>query len=183
MSLEAWSTAAAVASFAVITITAIAALIQLAHLRRSNQIQAVIELGNEFRAVAAQIGFVYAELPEKMKDPEFRRKIGVAINTNDHPELLACVFFEQMGMLVRWQLMDEHFIMDYAGGANRIVRCWTNLQDVIAIRRRSAPTVYQNFEYLASCAKKWLARFPDGNYPPGEERIPLTDRWADGPPA
>lgn len=178
MSAELLNALASAGTFIVVAVTAVAALVQLAHLRRSNQLQAVLDLGNEFGAIAKHIGFVYYALPEKMKDPEFRRRVGYVISADEHPELLVCVFFDQIGMLVRWELMEERFIMEYAGGANSIVRCWKNLEDVIAIRRRSAPTVYQNFEYLAARAHKWLERFPKGNYPPQEQRMPLADRWA-----
>jgi hypothetical protein len=178
VSLESWSTAAAVGTFVVITVTAVAALIQLAHLRRSNQLQAVIDLGNAFGAYAKQISFVFTMLPEKMKDPDFRRDVGRVISADEHPELLVCAFCDQLGMLVRWHLMEEQFIMGYAGGADRIVRCWDNLEDVIAIRRRLTPGAYVNFEYLASRARKWISKFPQGNYPAGEPRMPLTDRWA-----
>ncbi|MBV8282486.1 MAG: hypothetical protein JO347_10555, partial [Candidatus Eremiobacteraeota bacterium] len=45
MSLELWSTIAAVGTFVVITATAIAAVIQLRHMRSSNQITIL----NDFR--------------------------------------------------------------------------------------------------------------------------------------
>lgn len=54
---------------------------------------------------------MYHELPEKVKDPKFRREIGVVISPDEHPELL----FDQIGLLVRWQLMEERFIMEYGG--------------------------------------------------------------------
>jgi len=176
--LEAWNTVATIGTFVVITVTAIAALVQLAHLRRANQLQAVIDLGSEFGAIAKPISFGDRELPEKMKDPEFRRDVGLVINADDHPELLVCVFFDQLGMLVRWGLMEERFIMNYARGAYSIMACWNMFEDVIAICRRNAPATYENFEYLAARARRWVERFPRGSYPAGEPRVSIRDRWA-----
>lgn len=82
-------------------------------------------------------------------------------------------------LLVKLKLMPERFPMEFGGGADAILKCWTNLADVIAIRRREAPNAYQNFEFLAVRARKWLDRFPSGTYPSNEPRMQLSDRWAD----
>jgi hypothetical protein len=174
---ELWSAIATVGSFFVLTAAAAAALIQLNHLRSSNQLQALASLGDEFQQIAPQIGFVLGELPRKMEDPQFRREIGTVLDPQRHPELLVAVFFDQFGLLVKLGLMQENFILEYGGGADTIWRCWKNLEGVLAIRRRHAPTVYQNFEFLAMRAHRWLEQYPDGNYPAGQPRLPLTDRW------
>ena len=173
MSPEVLSALAAVGTFVVITVTAIAALVQLRHLRSNNQLQALIDLGQQFERVSRYYSWVYHVLPEKMKSPEFRSEIGVIVDPVLHPELIVASFFDQQGMIVKHNMMHERLIMEYGGGADVILRCWTNLRGVIAIRRERAPSVYQNFEYLAMRAQKWLARFPKGNYPSDEPRMPL----------
>src|SRR5437899_9202847 len=84
---------ASVGTFIVVAVTAVAAQIQLAHLRRSNQLQIALDLGNEFGAIAKHIGFVYNALPEKMKDPELSPRVGFVISADEHPELLVCASF------------------------------------------------------------------------------------------
>lgn len=140
MYLEVWSVIAAVGTFVVITVTAIAALVQLSHLRNSNQLQALISMGQELREMAPLAGFVYHELPKKMESAEFRRDIGLVLNRDSHPELIVATFMEHLGAMIKHRLMDEALVLDFAGGADAILRGWNNLKGVIEIRRRSAPT-------------------------------------------
>lgn len=177
MSQETLSTVAAIGTFVVIAAGTAAALVQLTHLRSSNQLQALIDLGQDLQHLASPIGFVLHELPRKMEDPAFRRQIGVVVDPQQHPELLVVLFLDRFGLLVKMKLIPEPFIMEFGGGADAIVKCWTNLADVIAIRRRELPNSYQNFEFLTMRARKWLDRFPNGTYPSNEPRIPLTGRW------
>jgi hypothetical protein len=178
MSLEVWTLIATIATFVVLAAGTIAALIQLVHLRSSNQLQALINLGQELQQMASHIGWVNHELPQKMEDPAFRHDVGLIVDPKQHPELLVALFMERFGQLVKMKLMPERFIMEYSGGADAITKVWTNLQDVIAIRRRELPNSYQNFEFLVVRARKWLERYPHGTYPSNEPRIELTDRWA-----
>jgi hypothetical protein len=164
MSYELLNSIATVGTFVVISATAVAAMIQLRHLRSNNELQAMLDLGREFQQVAPHISFVYGDLPTKMKDPQFRKEVGINIDPAVHPELIVAAFFDQCGLLIRLRLMPEKFIMEYAGGADSILRCWHNLSEVIAIRRSEAPTVYRNFELLAVHARKWLARYPRGSF-------------------
>lgn len=178
MSSDLGTTIATIGTFVVLSAGTVAALIQLTHLRSSNQLHALIDLGQEVQHMARSMGFVYHELPRKMEDPEFRREVGVTIDPEKHPELLVAVFLDRVGLLVKLNLMPEHFVMELGGGADAIVKCWTNLEDVIAIRRREAPRAYQNFEFLTVRARKWHTAFPNGAYPANEPRIPLADRWS-----
>jgi hypothetical protein len=178
MSLELWTAVATIGTFVVLAAGTVAALIQLTHLRANNQMQALIELGHELQRISPHIAFVYYELPQKMKDPEFRREVGVVIDPERHPELLVAIFLDRCGMLVKLNLMPERFIMEYSGGVDAVLKAWTNLEDVIAIRRRELPNAYQDFEFLAVRARKWHDRFPHGTYPSSEPRIPLNDRWS-----
>lgn len=178
MSLEQWTAIAPIATLIVLAAGTAAALVQLTHLRSSNQLQTLVDLGQELQRISEHVAFVNHVLPQKMEDPAFRRDIGVKIDPEHHPELLVALFLDRFGLLVKMKLMPERFIMEYGGGADAISKCWANLQDVIAIRRRELPNAYQNFEYLAVRARKWLQSHPYGTYPSYEERIKLSDRWA-----
>lgn len=77
MSLELVNTLAGLATFLLIAATGIAALVQLRHMRSSNQITALNELigvqhSAEYKAARH---FVHAELSERMKDPQFRHDL------------------------------------------------------------------------------------------------------------
>lgn len=174
MSLEILATAAAVGTFVVIAAGTAAALIQLVHLRSGNLLQAVIDLGQEVEHLAPHLGFVYHELPKRMEDPKFQSEVGRVLDPTLHPELSVAIFLDRFGLLVKMKLMPERIIMEFSGGAEAIVKCWTNLEGVIALRRRELPNSYQNFEFLTVRARKWLERFPHGTYPGNEPRISLT---------
>jgi hypothetical protein len=178
VSYESLGTLASVGTFIVITATAVAAMIQLGHLRSSNQLQAVTAFARDFDTVTPHLAFVYNDLPAKMEDPTFRREIGRVVNPDQHPELLVAVFLDRCGMLIRLRLMDERFVLEHGTGATAILQCWHNLEGVIAIRRRHAPDAYRNFEHLAIHAKAWLVRHPHGTFSATEPRLPVTDRWA-----
>jgi hypothetical protein len=178
MSYELLSAIAAIGTFVVIAASAIAALIQLGHLRSSNQLQAVTALARDMDAVVPHLGFVYNELATKMNDPAFREEIAQLVNPDAHPELSMALFFDRFGMLVRLRLMEERLIFEHGTGATAIIIGWHKLEDVIAIRRRHAPDAYRNFEYLAVRAQAWLARYPHGAFPATEPRLPISDRWA-----
>lgn len=174
MSFEAWNLVATMGTFLVIAVTAIAALVQLRHLRTSNQLQAFLSLGLQYRDVAPMIGFVYNELPTRMESAQFRKEIGVILDPRVHPELIVSGFFDMLGGLIRYHMMDEPLVLDFAGGTDAILKCWKNLAGVIEIRRRHAPGAYENFEYLAARAQQWSARFPRGTYPSSEARMPIS---------
>ena len=76
MSTELVNTFATLGTFVVIAATAIAAIVQLRHMRGSNQIEALNELREaretpEFQAALQFIG----ELPAIMRDPVFRYQL------------------------------------------------------------------------------------------------------------
>jgi hypothetical protein len=114
MSLDLVNTFATLGTFSVIAATAIAAIVQLRHMRGSNQIAALNELREttetaEFRA--AQL-FVQTELSSKLRDPAFRYQVAnTAARTEETKSLIAKAmmignFYEGMGVLVKNGLVD-----------------------------------------------------------------------------
>ena len=114
MSLELVNTFATLGTFSVIAATAIAAIVQLRHMRGSNQIVALNELREttetaEFRA--AQL-FVQTELSSKLRDPAFRYQVAnAAARTEENKSLIAKAmmignFYEGMGVLVKNGLVE-----------------------------------------------------------------------------
>lgn len=89
MSLELWTTIASVGTFLVITATAVAAVIQLYHIRSSNQIAILTEFREaiEKPEFSAALDFVRG-LDDKLKDPAFRTQLEIVPL---HAELLPIV--------------------------------------------------------------------------------------------
>jgi hypothetical protein len=172
-----WSTIFAGGTFAVIAATAIAALIQLRHLRASNQLNGLLTILRMWHDPKIQQWFDYVrdDLPEKMKDPQFRADLaGDRIDRRVHPELMVCDFWEQIGSYVKYGLLDEGSFLDVSCGT--VNTFWEMLWPVTSIRRtRLGPSLYENFEYIAVRGRQWMAKHPFGSYPKALPRIADLD--------
>lgn len=180
MSLELISTLAAVGTFLVIGATAIAAAIQLRHMRASNQLGALLDLVREFRAPSLQDAFRFVEhdLAARLRDPGYRaelERIGF-IDSRRHQEINVLNWFDEMGAVLKNGLVDENAFMDLF--SRLAVQHWETLAPAIAIlRRHRGNGQHVNFEYLAIRARVWLSRYPEGVLPPGAVRAALQDPW------
>jgi hypothetical protein len=172
MTLELWNTIAAVGTFVVITASAIAALAQLRHLRMSNQLEGLVSVFDMLQdaSVRELVNFVRHDLPEQMKDSKFREGLRhVPIDRRVHPELYLCDMYNHIGSFVRSGLIDEDTYLQTDW--YNVVLYWDLLSDAITICRAVRPHVFENFEYLASRAKAWMERHPDGDYPQSARRL------------
>jgi len=180
MGLEIWNTAAAIGTFFVILATAIAAVFELKHMQARNSLQAVLTLQREFRdpEIQESLRFVQFYLPQKIRDPQYRAELAAIgfIDSRVHMEMTACNFFNQMGTLVKNDIVDADAFLDQT---HRIIdQYWKLLSPVVAIlRRRRGDEQYQNFEYLASLSHEWRKKHPTGIYPKHVPRMPLEDTW------
>jgi len=178
MSLEAWSTAASIGTFLVIATTAIAALIQLRHLRSNNQIAAVTDLQHTFQSES----FVHkrndlvTSVPKLIADPAGRARLAAKI----FPEELGGMrdvgnFVEVLGAFVKLRIVDRRIICDPWDGI--IFTTWKELEPVIMIRREvSWPGTWTNFEYLAVICEESVIKQPGGKYPRGMRRMKIDER-------
>lgn len=184
MSLELVNTFATLGTFVVIAATALAAIIQLRHLRGSNQLAALNELretseSTEFRASAH---FVTTQLAEKLNDASFRYQIANrdSVTVDNEPLIAHTIglgnFFESMAVLVKDGLVDRELAFEIW---NRpVIRYWDHLVPVTAIIRRTIGNIaWENFEYLTVLSQDWLAAHPQGTYPSHVRRIALKDEW------
>jgi hypothetical protein len=184
MSFELWNTFATFGTFLVISATAIAAIVQLRHLRGSNQIAAINELRetHETPAFAAARYFILVELNTLMEDPAFRYQI--ADRASGTGEMQAAIqkavavgnFYEGMGVLVEAGLVDRELALKIWSGI--VTTAWEKLAPVTAIfRRKEGSGLWDNFEHLTMLSREWIAAHPNGTYPPGAPRIELKDKW------
>lgn len=182
MSNELISTLAAVGTLVVLAGTAVAALIQLRHMRASNQLGALLSLEREFRSDDLQqsFRFVQGELIYRLRDRAYRgelERLGF-IDARTHLEINVLNWFNELGSLLKNDLVDETAFMDLF--SRLAVQYWEILAPALAIvRRRRGAAQYHSFEYLAIRARKWLSDHPQGTFPKGMSRIPLVDEWLD----
>jgi hypothetical protein len=177
--ITAW---AAVATALVIGTSAVAALVQLRHMRASNQLEAILALERDFRSeeIQAALLYVQTDLPEKLKEQTYREGLARRgfIDPQKHPEVVACNWFTTMGTLLKYDLVSNATFMDLF--ARLITYYWESLSPAIAIMRRSRGEMqYHDFEYLAEEARQWIAKYPAGAFPRKIRRAPLTDAWID----
>ena len=179
MSLEFWGTIASFGTFIVIAATAIAALIQLKHMRDGNQLTGLLDvlsrvedpLFNEY------VDRAKAMLNEKLPDPNYRRSIQDSTFEREHnPWLNMANSYEWVGSLIKHRLIPEEPFMDVY--SSRLIFAWRIIEPVVAIRRRNGdPSLWENFEYLVVRAHAWEAQFPNGAYPKHASRLSIPDVW------
>jgi hypothetical protein len=171
---------AQVGTFVVVGGSVIAALVQLRHMRGGNQLQALLSLERDFRGPQLQAALTYVQehLPQRLEDPAYRRDLDQLgfIDPEVHPEMVACNWLNEMGTLVKRNLVSEGTFMDLFG--RLIVHCWKHLSPAIAImRRKRGQAQYHDFEYLAVRAAAWLQRNPQGTAPRPFARAEVADPW------
>lgn len=176
MSLELVSTIAAVGTFLVIAATAVAALVQLRHMRISNQINALTEyrqtiLSPEFFAARR---FLQERLPELAKEPSFLQRLAKPVLDDElqRPINLVGNFFENIGAFVKYGIVDRRIACDLWSGV--VVQTWKALLPVTLVRRNHlSAALWENFEYLAVISQDFMEQHPHGTYPPGTRRFPM----------
>lgn len=184
MSAE-WVTAVGtVGTFLVITASAIAALVQIRHMRGSNQIVALTECREtlespDFREAQR---FVSYELPKRLSDPQEVLRIAQpqsqfegeyqAIDT-------VANFFENLGIFVKNHIIEADLACDM--WAYILLRNWNALVPIVTFVRQDLkePRIWENFEYLAVLCEDYTKRHPEGEFPPLLRRMPEDQSFVD----
>jgi len=179
MSQETLSTVAAISTFIVIAATAIAAIVQLRHLRAQNQLTGLLTVlarvedpqFNEWVDGAREM------IKSRLPDPAYRRSIlDGTFDRKDNPWLNLANSYDWVGSLVKHNLIPEESLLDVYSG--RVIGAWDIMQAVVPLmRRRAGPAVWENFEYLVVEARKWNAQHPKGAYPKGVPRLQIDVTW------
>ncbi len=182
MSAQWVSAISAAATLLIITASALAALVQIRHMRGANQLLALNELREQFSAPDFNdaLLFVMREFPRQYADLEARRRMIVAPLPKEFLNVrLVGNFFENLGLLVKRGVIDGDIVSDLWGEA--IHNAWKSLEPFITNRRYHLgnPASYDNFEYLAMVAERFKNRYPNGTYPAGFPRKVLPSPWTD----
>lgn len=169
------TTAATLFTAIVIAASAAAALIQLRHMRGSNQIVALTECREtlespEFREAQR---FVSYELPSRLQDPEQCRKAAQIPFTGEY-EAIGTVanFFESMGLFVKSGIIDKRIACDF--WAYVVLRNWHALLPLISYARAKiqTPALWENFEYMAALCERYQREHPTA-YPRDVPHMPV----------
>ena len=178
MSAEWVSAAATVGTFLVVLASAVGVFVQLRHMRGSNQITALTECREtlESEEVGKALRFVGYELPQRLRDASQWPHIAanplageyLAIDTVGN-------FFESMGNFVKNGIIDRQIVCDVWSAI--ILRSWRSLAPIVTYYRQDAgDELWENFEYLAVLAKRYMAAHPS-SYPPRWPRMPTDPSW------
>jgi len=177
--LEILSTAAAIRTFIVIAATAIAAVVQLRHLRAQNQLTGLLTVlarvedpqFNEWVDGAKDL------IGSRLTDPDYRRAIlDGTYERKDNPWLNLANSYDWVGSLVKHHLIPEESLLDVYSG--RVIQAWEIIEGVVPlVRARGGTAVWENFEYLVVQAQLWNAKHPYGAYPRGVSRLPIDVTW------
>lgn len=179
-----WVTAIASAgTFVVIAASAVAALIQLQHMRGSNQIIALTEFRETLESPAFRKAqrFLTSDLPKRLTDPEERRRIALpGSEFEDEYQSIDMVanIFEGLGTLVKNRIIDGTIACDL--WAFVALRNWHAIAPVTADRREilGVQALWENFEYFAVLCEQWSEKHPDGFYPRRTRRMKLPEPLA-----
>ena len=179
MSLEVLNTLASLGTFTVIAATAIAALVQLRHLRASNLLMSMMSSIEDWTRLQQERIFIRNDLATKLEDQSFRAALTDNRLTSENAALYAVgSFFECHGILVKNGLLNRQIFLDQWGYVVRIF--WEDMAAaVVLMKRKAGDAFYQNFEYLAVLSRKHSPRYPQGTYPPRMERWRPVDKWLD----
>jgi len=185
MSLELWSTIASVGTFVVITATAIAAIIQLVHIRSSNQISILTIFRKEQEDPEFRAGMEFiSTLDARLEDPTFRRLFTQdSVPASLWGYLRVVLLYEDLGYLVKRGILDAGLFRDLWGPL--VIAAWNKTARATAVARRTRGLGFlENFEYLTLLSRRF-AQSGSAVFPKNAPRIDLEDPWAeqDGSPA
>jgi hypothetical protein len=175
----------------VIAATAVAAVIQLRHMRSGNLIEAILS----FRSMLEDDEHRKAnrllrggDLARELEDPQFRRflyRISKKLPMDEVPQryidlMEAAVAlgnsFELIGGMVRNRVVaPDVFLANYWWV---VTNTWGRMKEYIAMMRQyaGADSLFEDFEYLTVISHEWAKQHPD-SYARGVARMPLVNPY------
>ena len=177
-----WLTAiGTIGTLVVIAASAIAALLQIRHMRAGNQIVALNETRETIESPAFQETILFVrELPQRLSDPEIRKALASGRFPPEYQRLrMLANFFEHLGTLVKNGIIDSRIAADLWGGV--VLTNWYALAPIIQNRRIAMhqAALWENFEYLAVVCEDFRDRHPHGTFPTGKRRMPQGEPWSE----
>lgn len=160
----------------VIGASAIAALLQLRHMRKSNEIEVIAKWTETIESAQFQEArsFVLGRLPLILSD---RARVAALSWNPIPPEIAApvrtvCNHFESVGAFVKMGSVDARIACEL--WALVVLDCWRAVAPVAQLIREQygSDGVWENFEYLAVLSEQWQTDHGGSTYPPGVRCMP-----------
>ena len=182
MSAEIITAVASLLTAVIIGASAVAALVQLRHMRANNQITGFLTLRNMLDDDAHQAALKRLQREGDLStDDGYRRYVvDLAARRAMTPQenyvahraavVLMANAIEIIATLVRNGIMDEQlFFEQYSGTIDGL---WLRLEPGVALERwaHRDDAIWENFEYLASRSRQWLLAHPS-SYPSEVPRL------------
>jgi hypothetical protein len=190
MSLELLNTLGTLITVAIIAATAIAAMVQLRHLRAGNQINAMLSISNQFDEKEFRDAFsvVVEKAESTLDDPAYREYVVSVLRHQPVPAMtketldvaaairLVANTYEELGILVKNGIVDKTLFLDRY--AFVILRTWRRMEGTVAWTRAVADqtSIWENFEYLTVLSEDYMREHPT-SYPQGVRRLTLHNPW------
>lgn len=165
---------AAIGTFVVIAASAIAALVQMRHMRSANQIALFTAYNTEFDSpqFASAFAYVRTELPNhEFTREELDNLVNGIFLGRLHDARTIGNFFEDMGSFVLTGVLHRSIVCNIY--SFNVLDAWHALAPMafFARKHRNMPGIWENFEALAVMADSFLAQHPNGVYPRGLRRM------------
>jgi hypothetical protein len=170
--LEILNSVAALGTFVVITATAIAAVIQLRHMRVNNQLEGLLSVlarveDDRFNRWTTE---AQKQLPVLLADPAYRQSVIDGTCNRDVAWLNLGNSYDWVGSLVKNKLIPEAPFLDVY--SYRVMHAWSIIQPMaILVRSSLGNATWENFEYLYVKAEDWEKKHVNGNYPKHVRRV------------
>lgn len=190
MSLELVNTFGTLLTVAIIAATAIAAMVQLRHLRAGNQITAMLSIGNQYEDAAFREAshLVATKTAAALQDPLYREFLVALVRNQPAPTvsddyvhlrqavLLVSNTHEELGILVKNGIVDKHLFLDRYCWV--IARSWLALENAVGFTRAAVANnaIWENFEYLTVLSQDYMRDHPSA-YPAGIRRLQPPNPW------
>jgi hypothetical protein len=177
------TTGATIFTAFVIAASAAAALIQIRHMRKGNEIELMQKWTEAIESPEFERArfFVLNDLPRMLSDPHRMRSLSW---DNTLPtELISmravCNHFESVGAFIKLGSVDRRVACEL--WAFVVLECWRSVAPVAALvrKRTGRDAIWENFEYLAALSMRHIASHPEGTYPPDVSRMPVDTSLID----
>lgn len=194
MSLEVVNTLGTLLTVGIVAATAIAAMVQLRHLRASNQINAMLSIGSQIDAKEFQdaMKLVQRKLDATLEDPAYREfvraifcRTPVPAVPEEYGELSDAVrlvgnTYEELAILVKNGIVDRDIFLDRYSWL--IIQYWQRLVRALSWARAvtNEPRLWENFEYLTVLAEDF-GRAHGSTYPKGVRHLDVSCPWPVAP--
>ncbi len=170
-----WLTAiGTLGTFVVIAASAVAALMQLRHMRGSNAIVALTECREKLESEEFQNArhFIQTDMLNLLQQPDIRTQLEAGGPTPLELRQASYVanFFESLGTFVRFGIIDRNIACNL--WCSVVARSWDALLPLIRIFRARDKAVWENFEYLTVISNQFMDDHPT-TYPAGMDRMPM----------